>query len=76
MCIVERPVAFLKVRTSILPWISSRISWALKEILNNPFMVTTVCGLINVAIKSLKKRGLTCEDIEARLKRDARRDKG
>ncbi len=39
-------------------------------------MVTTVCGLINVAIKSLKKRGLTCEDIEARLKRDARRDKG
>jgi len=39
----------------------------LKEILNNPFMVTTVCCLINVAIKRLKKRGMTCEDIEAGL---------
>ncbi len=30
-------------------------------------MVTTVCGLINVAIKRLKKRGMTCEDIEVGL---------
>ncbi len=30
-------------------------------------MVTTVCDLINVAIKSLKKRGMTCEDIEVGL---------